>query len=236
MAGDYHNFTVSVRVANELREEHQRNHSGGPWRGCRHSRSVADLFLPYASAGFQPGYHGLAPTIARATTDGGAMSAARHTADAIHPGPVRLCPSLKGFPSTFPPPDAKPRGTGRNGRGRRVTADAVGWPFVHVTSDDRDRVGMGRDRWGAEFAVCKIAGLRLPRFESWSCHTPPDLRKRGCWPTRHALGGGLISLRFRSAGRSADADRPYRAAPGTVALGPWLRRLAAVAVAGSGSV
>jgi hypothetical protein len=50
-----------------------------------------------------------------------------------------------GFPSTFPPPDAKPRGTGRNGRGRQVTAEAVGRLFVHVTSDNRDQVGMGRD-------------------------------------------------------------------------------------------
>ena len=31
---------------------------------------------------------------------------------------------------------------GRDGRGRRVTADAVGRPFVHVTANDRDRVGM----------------------------------------------------------------------------------------------
>jgi len=73
-------------------------------------------------------------------------------------------------PSTFPPPDAKPRGTGRNGRGRRVTAEAADRPFVHVTADERGRVGMGRDARGDGGSVCKIAGLRLPRFESWSCH------------------------------------------------------------------
>jgi hypothetical protein len=84
-----------------------------------------------------------------------------------------------GFPSTFPPPDAGPRGTGRNGRGRTGTAEAVGRPFVHVTADNQERIGMGRDLRGAELAACKIAGLRLPRFESWSCHIPSDLRRRG---------------------------------------------------------
>jgi hypothetical protein len=47
-----------------------------------------------------------------------------------------------GFPSTFPPPDARPRRTGRNRRGRRVTAEAV---------DNRlctSRAMIGR-RWGA---------------------------------------------------------------------------------------
>ena len=39
------------------------------------------------------------------------------------------------IPSTFPPPDARPRGTGRNRRGCQVTAEAVGIPFVHVTGD-----------------------------------------------------------------------------------------------------
>jgi hypothetical protein len=34
-----------------------------------------------------------------------------------------------GFPSAFPPPDARPRETGRYGRGRRVTGGTVGWPL-----------------------------------------------------------------------------------------------------------
>ncbi len=38
------------------------------------------------------------------------------------------------FPSTFPPPDALPRGTGRNGRGRRMIVRAFARPFVHVTT------------------------------------------------------------------------------------------------------
>jgi hypothetical protein len=50
-----------------------------------------------------------------------------------------------GIPSYFPPPDAGPRGTGRNRQGRRVTAEAASRPFVHVTSDDRDQVGTGGD-------------------------------------------------------------------------------------------
>jgi hypothetical protein len=65
---------------------------------------------------------------------------------------------------------------------------------------------MGGDLRGADLAVCKIAGLRLPRFESWSCHNPPDLRKRGYWLQRDALGNARISLHFRSARRGADAD------------------------------
>jgi hypothetical protein len=42
----------------------------------------------------------------------------------------------------FPPPGAGPRGTRRNGQGRRVTTEALYGPFVHVTSDNRDQVGM----------------------------------------------------------------------------------------------
>ena len=70
---------------------------------------------------------------------------------------------------------------------------------------------MRRDQRGAELAVCKIAGLRLPRFESWSCHTPSDLLKRGFCAPAHAAQPGRVSLRFRSAGRGADADRASRA-------------------------
>ena len=64
-----------------------------------------------------------------------------------------------GFPSDFPPPDAKPCGTGTNRRGRQVTAEAVDRPFVHVTSDIRDQKGMGRDSRGEGDATCKIAGI-----------------------------------------------------------------------------
>jgi hypothetical protein len=63
------------------------------------------------------------------------------------------------FPSDFPPPDAKPRGTLRYGWGRQVTARAVGTSFVLVTADSRGKAGMGRDLWEAEFAVCKTAGV-----------------------------------------------------------------------------
>ena len=48
------------------------------------------------------------------------------------------------LPSYFPPPDAWLRGSGRNWRGRRGTAEAVDWPFAHVTSD----MGPGGDRTG----------------------------------------------------------------------------------------
>ena len=84
---------------------------------------------------------------------------------------------------------------------------AIGGPFVQVRADDWGRVGMGGDAKGNGPSHCKIAGLRLPRFESWSCHTPPDLWKRGFCASVHAAPPGRISLRFRSAGRVAAADR-----------------------------
>src|SRR6266498_5270941 len=61
--------------------------------------------------------------------------------------------------STFPPPDARTRGTCQNGRGRQGTAQATDRPFVHVTSDYRGPVGMGGDPRGAGGAPCKIAGI-----------------------------------------------------------------------------
>jgi hypothetical protein len=71
-------------------------------------------------------------------------SAARTTSAASlattwSPSPVR---TAVGFRSTFAPPDARPRGTERNSRGRQGTAGAVDQPFVHVTGDDRDRAKM----------------------------------------------------------------------------------------------
>src|SRR5262245_59473451 len=63
-----------------------------------------------------------------------------------------------GFPSTFPPRDAKTRGTGRNRWGQRVMVGAVSVAFVLVTADGWGPVGVRRDLRGAEFAACKIAG------------------------------------------------------------------------------
>jgi len=40
-----------------------------------------------------------------------------------------------------------------------MTVAAVGTAFVHVTGDDRDRAGMGRDPRGDGGATCKIAGI-----------------------------------------------------------------------------
>jgi hypothetical protein len=51
------------------------------------------------------------------------------------------------------------RWAARNGQGHRVTAEAVGRPFLQVTGDDRDQVGMGRDPRGDGGATCKIAGI-----------------------------------------------------------------------------
>ena len=64
-----------------------------------------------------------------------------------------------GFPSDFPPPNMGLRETGRNGRGRPVTAEAVDRPFVHVTSGLAGQVGMRRDWRGAGGATCKSPAL-----------------------------------------------------------------------------
>ena len=64
-----------------------------------------------------------------------------------------------GFPSDFPPPSMGLRETGRNARGRPVTAAAVDRPFAHVTSGRAGQVGMRRDWRGAGGATCKIAGI-----------------------------------------------------------------------------
>jgi hypothetical protein len=90
---------------------------------------------------------------------------------------------------------------------------------VHVTSENRDRKGTGENLRGAEIAICKIAGLRLPRFESWSCHNPAELRKRGCGPWRDALCTTVFSLHFPSCRCGADADHPSGVTRGEHELG-----------------
>jgi hypothetical protein len=65
---------------------------------------------------------------------------------------------VAGIPSTFPPPDARPRGTGRNGRGRLVMAKAIAGPFAYVTADERDPVAMEGDPRG-DGGACKTAGF-----------------------------------------------------------------------------
>ena len=102
---------------------------------------------------------GLAPAIAKATT-GGALCHSRGAPPTRWIwGRSRPWPEPKGFRSTFAPPDARPRGTGRNGRGRRVTAEAVDRLFVHVAAIIRDQAGMAGDPPGDAAATCKIAGI-----------------------------------------------------------------------------
>jgi hypothetical protein len=159
-------------------------------------------------------------------------------------------PSRAGrFPSTFPPPDAKPRGTERNGRGRRVTAGAVGGPFVLVTADRRGRIGMGRDPPGDRPSHCEIAGWRLPRFESWSCHHSADQRRHGHHPgpATQPAGPGFAPfslLRTRCgrgglrcvAGRAA-SRRPLWGGSAGGAAGPLaVARMCPSKVAGVGAV
>ena len=80
-------------------------------------------------------------------------------------------------------------------------AEAVGRPFVHVTSEYRDHVGMWRDQWGDGGATCKIAGmpsqvriLSLPHYL--------ELRKRA-QPSDQAGFDAPVPLRFPSTRRPA---------------------------------
>src|SRR4029453_1722767 len=116
MARGYHSFTVSVRIARTCVEEHARNNSG----------SLARLSqLPICPPPpLDPSLRrGLAPAIAKATMGGAGCPLARRAADAMIWGRSRPRPEPKEFRSTFAPPDARPPGTGRNGRGPRVTAE-----------------------------------------------------------------------------------------------------------------
>jgi hypothetical protein len=107
----------------------------------------------------------------------------------------------RGFPSDFPPPDAGPRWSGRYGQGCRVTAEAVGRSFVHVTTDDRGQAGMDREPRGDGLSFrgdprevvadpeARYYGALLeertllpsadaltldPRFEDWLVQTAPQ--------------------------------------------------------------
>src|SRR4029453_3536092 len=79
------------------------------------------------------------------------------------------------FPSFFPPPDAGPLRIGRRGWGRRGTAEAVARPFAHVTTNNQDQMGIGRDPRGERGAALKIAGIAytgsnpVPATLPWSC-------------------------------------------------------------------
>jgi hypothetical protein len=97
-----------------------------------------------------------------------------------------------GFPSPFPPPDALPRGTGRNERGRGVTVRAVGRLFVQLTIDGPGLVGMGGDPPGDAAAVCKIASLRLPDDpdpRDAPVGTSPHLTGFSAWDSSDLRGG-----------------------------------------------
>jgi hypothetical protein len=107
------------------------------------------------------------------------------------------------FPSDFPPPDARPHGTGRHARGRQGTAEAVGRPFVLATADGRGRVGTGRDARGDAGGVCKTAGIAytgsnpVPATPPLTCGNAAAARSsQPCW-----------NGRLPSARRSADAER-----------------------------
>src|SRR5215216_6558379 len=118
MGGRYHSSTVSVRVATTRVEEHARNNSG--------SLGDAAALPIYPRLGWISACVAALRLRSQRATTGGARCHSR----SVPPtrwiwGRSQPWSEPKGFPSDFPPLDARSRGTGRNGRGRRVTAEAV---------------------------------------------------------------------------------------------------------------
>lgn len=121
---------------------------------------VFDALIPFATEFGTP-----SPSVARRMCSGGTSSLGGATGQP----PGRQAPNLAiedtdgghaaEISLLLPSAGAGPRGTGRNWQGRPGTAGAVDRPFVHVTGDDRDLAGRGRDPGGDGGATCKIAGI-----------------------------------------------------------------------------
>jgi transposase, IS6 family len=77
-------------------------------------------------------------------------------ASADHVGTELKARRRRRFPSTFPPPDARLRETGRNRWGRRGTAEAV-----HVTSDIRDHAAAARRCFERALGATKITPVEV---------------------------------------------------------------------------
>jgi hypothetical protein len=116
--------------------------------------------------------------VVRRRSSGACLECRRRAKSRVCPGlgmhhrlePLRCQPHESGtladgdprFRSTFAPPDDKPRGTGRNGRGRRGTNEAPDGPFAHVTANDQGQAGTEREPWGAAAATCKSPASAYP--------------------------------------------------------------------------
>src|SRR5829696_9650176 len=152
MGGRYHSSTVSVRVATTA----WRNMPGttqGPW-------AMLPPLPIYPRLGWISACVAALRLRSQRATTGGAPCHSR----SVPPtrwiwGRSQPWSEPKGFPSDFPPLDARSRGTGRNGRGRRVTTEAVDRLFMHVTAVVRDQAGMAGDFRGAGAATVKSPAL-----------------------------------------------------------------------------
>jgi hypothetical protein len=109
--------------------------------------------------------------------------------------------------STFAPPDAQPRGTRRNRKGRRVTGKTVGRPFAHVMANDRDQAGTRRELRGAAGATCKIAGIAYDGPLNFAL--APNSVRVDC-PGRSTCMGryGLNGVNCDSPSAATDFSRP----------------------------
>jgi hypothetical protein len=84
---------------------------------------------------------------------------------------------------------ARDRATRVGGRG---TAEPIQRPFVHVMSDDREQVGMGRYPRGDSGATCKVAGIA---YTTSTTVASPWLRESGLLAPA-AASGATFQRRF----------------------------------------
>jgi hypothetical protein len=126
------------------------------WRRRRRVRRPSSRARARRRTTTGPGVHDPRPDLAKRSTS--AAERAQRPRMRLLGSRQNSGQTAAGISLRLPPSDAKPRGTGRSGQGRRVTAEAVSRPFAHVTGDERDQAGMGRDPRGDGGATCKTAG------------------------------------------------------------------------------
>jgi hypothetical protein len=118
-----------------------------------------------------------------------------------------------GFPSTFPPPDSRLRGTRNNSRVRRGRIEAARRPFAHVTANDRDQAGTEGNRGGPPLRPVKSPASAYPGSNpgpATSATTSADMVTIRARPRNPP---GRLSLILPSRGRPADARRSTGGSP-----------------------
>ncbi len=123
-----------------------------------------------------------------------------------------LCGTLvggrPGFPSTFPPPDARPRGTERDDWGRPGIVEAVAALFVLVTVDNRDCEGQEVTIGEPPVGSVKSPASAYPGSNPGPATSATTSADMVTARVRSRNLAGRVSLIFPSRGRDADAVPP----------------------------